>query len=72
MVTEVKICFTLSKSTEESLCNRLRVDTFREKLLRCTTMLPEIQSFWRPVLLCVAELFLWNGSGFSRRPLCEA
>ena len=35
-------------------------------------MLPEIQSFWRPVLLCVAEFFLWNGSGFPRRPLCEA
>ena len=27
METEVKICFDLPKSTEESLCKRLRMDT---------------------------------------------
>ena len=53
MVTEVTICFDLSESSEESLCKRLRMDTFREKLLSAckrdpalATTLPEIQSYW--------------------------
>ena len=47
MVTEVKICFDLSKSTKESLCKRLRMDTFREKLL----MLANATRRWQPCFL---------------------